>query len=131
MFSSVKLATVTLFATVFAVVAVSASPLIIERAPTCKPNFEGNRQTIYHVSPNPAVTVNEWTASPLTGGPITLNERERAPAFARGEFLVQASGSPTGSYQFKYALPFLSNSSSLSNNFSFTDWRTTRPVNGS
>jgi hypothetical protein len=96
MFSLFKFATATLFATLLALG--TASPLV-ERA-TCRPNFEGNRLTIYHTSPLYR-TVNEWTSSPTWGSSITLQSQPAPPALERGEFLVPFSGEPSGTYQFK------------------------------
>jgi hypothetical protein len=100
MFSSFKLATAALFAALLATFLVSASPIVEQRAPTCKPNFEGNRQTIYHTS-TVYRTVNEWTAYPTYGSHITLTAQGAPGAIARGEFFVPFSGEAIGTYHFK------------------------------
>ncbi|KAG6833635.1 hypothetical protein H0H87_004262 [Tephrocybe sp. NHM501043] len=74
-----------------------APSLLLPR--TCSPNFQGQAQTIYV---RPAVTdigVYEWTPDSIfPGAHITLQTRSVNDAFPQGEFLVQFTGQPDGSY---------------------------------
>jgi hypothetical protein len=102
MFSSFKLATAAIFAAMLATVMVSASPILEERAPTCKPNFQGKPQTIFY-DPKKSRTIVAWTAGASTGSPVTLaiQDTEQTPTLKKGEFLVPIGGVGARSYEFK------------------------------
>jgi hypothetical protein len=102
MFSSVKLAASAILATMLATAMVSASPIVEQRDPTCKPSFDGKRQTIFY-NPNLSRKVIAWTANAVKGTPITLmvQDTEQPPTLQQGEFLVPVGGVGAHSYEFK------------------------------
>ncbi|KAG6919309.1 hypothetical protein DXG01_007442 [Tephrocybe rancida] len=66
---------------------------------TCSPNFQGKAQTIYVRPLVKIAAVYEWTPESIfPGAHITLQTRGFDEAFAQGEFLVQFTGQPDGSY---------------------------------
>lgn len=87
-------ASVLLFTTMTA-----ASPALVARS--CTPNFQGQAQTIY-AHGNSNANVFEWIPDTIApGAHITEQDHSATSAFATGEFLVQFSGQPDGSFVFK------------------------------
>lgn len=80
---------------------VSAGQIPISEMATCRPNFEGNRETIYVQLPG-APFVDEWTPSGIfSEAVIELVRQSPSRAFATGEFLVPFSGDAAGTHQIK------------------------------
>ncbi|KAF5388173.1 hypothetical protein D9615_000072 [Tricholomella constricta] len=82
-----------------------ASPLLPRAsASTCTPNFQGRQQTIFVRPPITDIGVYEWTPESIfPGAHVTLQQRDVNSAFATGEFLVQFTGQPNGSFHFRLA----------------------------
>jgi hypothetical protein len=106
MLSSLKFAAAAICTAMLATVMVSASPILEleERAPTCKPNFQGKPQTIFqNLIPPKSRTILAWTAGAWTGSPVTLviQDTDQYPTLRQGEFLVPIGGVGAHSYEFK------------------------------
>jgi len=91
---------------------ISASKLVLVSLPflaatlalptgTCKPNFQGNKLTIYQ--PLGFGQELEWTPvnADTQGGHIALQQTTANTAFANGEFLVEFTGQADNSYNIK------------------------------
>jgi hypothetical protein len=76
----------------------AANPIFVRD--TCKPNFEGNRETIYHTN-HAYRLVNEWSSANSFGSHVTLKVEHLSIAFQTAEFLVPFSGGLGSTYQFK------------------------------
>lgn len=101
MFSFKNLALFTLASVALA----NANPVDLTARQTgaCTPVFNG-AQTIYQPLDITDV-VNEWFPDPnpaTVGGHVRLIKESAKVAFEKGEFLVEQSGQPNPTFQFKY-----------------------------